>query len=310
MIKNEKTDDTSIIMEGYSNDWSATVCVGLKSESYHLLDEGAHYLKWDQEPTSELAGKIKSIYLAPSKSAMKAGKIPQWIQTIKGLEFLCMPIVFLPRMVDLANLPSLKSLMLIYSQDCDPFIEKIQLQWPKEKLLSLIELTIHSNFDAAEPKLINGLNTDVLPRLASLTLPLSFKDDWFEELSRFPDLKAVKVEHVRDFNIFKNLPSRIEALSILGAKKDFPIDHLKSFSHLKKLFLNGIQTKIDCSIFTDLPKLNELFILNSKKVENGEKLLECKCLKKLDVVNCNRPFTKELKEALQKMNCNVAIKHA
>lgn len=55
----------------------------------------------------------------------------------------------------------------------------------------------------------------------------------------------------------------------------------------------------DCATLASLPSLTELCVMNAKKLRNVDALVEMQGLRSLQVVNCGRPFSKELKARLQ-----------
>jgi hypothetical protein len=101
----------------------------------------------------------------------------------------------------------------------------------------------------------------------------------------------VQIEGLRDWPVFdhiKHLP--LVSLDIAGTDKKFAVRGLTSLESLKFVRLNSVRAELDCALFTELPRLEEIVVLNSKNVINAKALLECPSLKSIDFLDCNNPF--------------------
>jgi hypothetical protein len=111
-----------------------------------------------------------------------------------------------------------------------------------------------------------------------------------EAIKAFEGIEYLHIDNAKNHESFNVLSSSLKYISIVGTKKDFDLSQIKVLKKVKSLWLNTIKSELDCEIFTHLPDLEELNILNSRKVVNIEKLLNCEKLRSVYFLDCNNPF--------------------
>ncbi|SDG06989.1 hypothetical protein [Chitinophaga filiformis] len=268
-------------------------CIGSKEKSKFFEDEeGATRLAWDQEPASGDYKKIRAVRLFPTKAQASKNKFPAYIKDLEQLSFLDIPVSFLPHLKQ-EDLPAgLKTLRISNTEEYGELVAKKLPEWPDIKLPELKALIFFTSFTATELPSLFNISQEHVPSLEYLECRMDKKGHILKEIAKFTSLLHLEVEFAYSFDIMSNINSPLQALSIIGADKGFPTDKLSRLTHLQTTFLNSISAVIDCNVFTTLPNLLEVNVINSKKIEHPEALLACKKLKSIMFTNCGQPFKK------------------
>ena len=146
--------------------------------------------------------------------------------------------------------------------------------------------------DEEKTKITTGISAENLPSLKYLGFAFSNKDE-LETFGRFTALTDLEISNLRDFPIFEHIEHLpLFSLDLTGTNNKFEIAGIKKLKTLKYVRLNGVRSEIDCRLFTELPELTELVVLNSKKILNIEALLDCKNLVSISFLDCADPFKK------------------
>ncbi|PSL30768.1 hypothetical protein [Chitinophaga ginsengisoli] len=269
-----------------------TLCIGSKDRARIFEEDGATRLSWDQEPAAGDYKKIHALRLLPNKAQAGKGKFPAYIKALEQLSFLEIPLPFLS-VIKQEDLPAgLKTLMISNTEEYAELVTKQLPEWPGLKLPGLKAVIFFNTFGSAElPSLLN-ISQEHVPSLEYLACRMDKKGKILKDIEQFTSLRHLEVEFAYGFDIMSSINSPLEALSIIGADKGFPTDKLSLLKKLQTVFLNGISAVIDCNVFTTLPDLQEVNVINSKKIEHPEALLACKKLKNIMFVNCGKPFKK------------------
>lgn len=269
-----------------------TYCIGSKEKAKVFEEDGAKRLSWDQEPAAGEYKKIRALRLLPNKAQAGKGKFPAYVKNLEQLSFLEIPLPFLS-IITKDDLPAgLKTLMISNSEEHAEWVNKKLPEWPGITLPELKAIIFFNGFGSAElPSLLN-ISQEHFPSLEYLECRMDKKGNILKDIAKFTTLLHLEVEFAYGFDVISSINSPLEALSIIGADKDFPVNKLSTLTRLQTVWMNGIKAVIDCKVFTALPDLLEVNVVNSKKVENAEALLACKKLKSIMFVNCGQPFKK------------------
>jgi hypothetical protein len=276
----------------YFHTGEGTYCVGSKEKSKIFEEDGALRISWDQEPAAADYKKIRALRLLPNKSQALKGKIPAYIKKLEKLSFLEIPLPFLSGLTAEDLPPGLEALMISNNEEYADLVTKKLPEWPGIILPELKALAFFNEFGAAELPSLLSISQQHVPSLEYLECRMDKKGNILKDISTFTTLLHLEVEFAYSFDIISSVNSPLEALSIIGADKEFSVNNISRLTQLQTVWLNGIKAVIDCNIFTTLPNFLEINVVNSKKVENAEALLACKKLKNIMFVNSGQPFKK------------------
>lgn len=267
-------------------------CIGSKENTKVFEEDGAIRLSWGQEPPADEYKKISALRLLPNKAQASKGKCPAFVKDLEQLSFLEIPLPFLSNLKQ-EDLPAgLKTLMISNSEEHAEWVNKNSPEWPGIKLSELKALIFFNGFGSVELSSLLNISQEDVPSLEYLAFRMDKKGNILKDIEKFTSLRHMEVEFAYNFDIISSVNSPLEALSIIGADKDFPVNKLSRLTHLQTVWMNGIKAVIDCNVFTTLPDLLEVNVINSKKVEHAEALLACKKLKSIMFTNCGQPFKK------------------
>ncbi|MBO2013011.1 hypothetical protein [Hymenobacter negativus] len=272
-------------------------CIGNKSECNHFEEDGAIILPWGSSPDANLYSKIEALRLLPTAIQVKNSLVPEFIRALPNLLFLELP---LPMVLNLqaSSLPAqLKTLMV---SNKPGYIDNLKaqrttLQWPPVSLPNLKGLWFFNAFNATELTTLLGISAQALPSLEYLECLNDKHDAIITEIKHLKGLKFLHIGNINNSDTFSNLAGSLESLSIIGTKPKFDLFQISELKKIKYLWINTIKSELNCEVFTMLPELQEINILNSKKIINIESLLKCNALKSVYFLDCNKPF-KNVKE--------------
>jgi hypothetical protein len=268
-------------------------CCGSKKvyeEDYK--EDGYNFLEWET-PIGELPiERIKLLNLAPSKPHLKKAVFPKFTPDLTNLEHILFDLHFL-RNGQISQIPTSVISMILSRSLGFPDLAKDLLgnkvEWDENMCLENLESLL---FIADQDRITNKISEKHFPKLSYLGFKFS-NDEELNLFKRFSKLVDLELSNLQDFPLFEyidHLP--LFSLDIVGANNKFDISKVGDLKTLNLLRLNGIRSEIDCQIFTELPELTEIVILNSKKVVNVEALLECKKLNSISFLDCGNPFKK------------------
>lgn len=267
-------------------------CVGSKEKAKIFKEDGAEHLPWDQAPEAAAIKKTTALRLLPNKGQVSKGKFPAYVKDMERLSFLEIPLPYVA-IIKQEDLPKgLKTLMISNTADYTEWVTKQLPAWPDIVLPELKALIFFNEMGCAELTSLLHISQKHVPSLEYLEVRLDKKGEILKDIAQFTTLRHLELEFAGKHDIFSAIRSPLEALAVIGAEKEFPVEQLTKLTKLQTIWLNSIKAVIDCNIFTQLPDLLELQIINSKKVEKADALLECKQLKNIVFVNCNDPFKK------------------
>lgn len=295
MEKKESIISTMKI-EHYPSKKDIYYCVGSKEKAKVFEEDGAVHLAWDKVPEADLLEKITALRLLPNKGQVGKAKFPAFVKELKRLSIIEIPVPFLS-ILKKGDLPKgLKTIMISNRKDYADLVTKQVPEWPDVVLPSLKALIFFNEMGCVELTSMLNISQQHVPALEYLSIRVDKKGKILQDLEKFTSLRHLELEFASKYDVFSHISSPLEALAIIAADKELPVGDLMKFPQLKTIFWNTIRAEIDCNVFTQLPDLLELEIINSKKIEHAEALLLCKKLKNIIFVNCNDPFKKIKKE--------------
>jgi hypothetical protein len=267
-------------------------CIGSKEKAAAFKEDGAIVLPWNQVPDPSVYDKISELRLLPAKAQLSKLKFPDFVKELKRLSFLEIPLPYLS-VIAQEDIPAgLKTLMITNDEEHAEWVTKKLPEWPGIVLPELKALAFFSSFTAAELPSLLGVSQDHVPSLEYLELRMDKKGNILKDIAKFSTLQHLEVEFAWNTDLVSHINSPLKALSIIGAEKNFQVNDLSKLQQLQTVWLNGMKTPVDCTVFTTLPDLVEVNVINSKKIEHPEALLSCEKLKSLFFLNCGQPFKK------------------
>lgn len=270
-------------------------CTGAKKvydEDYK--EDGYGFIEWDAEVSEIPVEKIKQLTLLPSKSQLKKAVFPDFVGKLSDLEHFVFDINFLKNDQAEKLLPSVSSIILSRNLAYADLLKDLiaeKIAWNENVRLENLDALF---IIAAEEKtkITTGISAENLPSLKYLGFAFSNKDE-LETFGRFTALTDLEISDLRDFPVFEHIAHLpLVSLDITGTNNKFEMANVTKLETLKNLRLNGVRSEIDCRLFTGLPELTELVVLNSKKILNIEALLDCKNLISISFLDCADPFKK------------------
>lgn len=274
-------------------------CAGAKKvydEDYK--EDGYGFIEWDAQISEIPVEKVKLLMLLPNKPQLKKGVFPDFIGKLSNLEHIVFDINFLKNDQAEKLPPSVISIILSRNLAYTDLLKDLladKIEWNENvRLENLAALFIIA--DEEKIKITTEISAENLPSLKYLGFAFSNKDE-LETFRRFTALTDLEISNLRDFPVFghiEHLP--LFSLDLTGTNNKFDITGIKNLKTLRYLRLNGVRSEIDCNLFTKLPELTELVVLNSKKILNVEALLDCKNLVSISFLDCADPFKKGIAE--------------
>lgn len=258
-------------------------CIGSKNECYVFEEDGAITIPWSRCKDINLETEI--LRLIPIAKTDKT-KLPDFIAELKKLRFLQIPISMLSNENYILT-SNLEVLLLINS---DKNVHSDTVWNGIEAISSLKSIIFQNEFGSNDCSNnlskfnINNYNLDYL------AFDLQKNGNLLKNIKTDNSLKTLVISNIGNFNISDYLSKNIEEISIITSGNKFEINSFVHFSNLKSIFLNGIKSEIDCSIFAKMKNLNTLCILNSKKIKNANAIIQNPFLKNITFINCGKPF--------------------
>lgn len=272
-------------------------CLGSKVDTNHFVDDGAIQLPWGATMDPSQFANVRLLRLIPSQRQLKKAIVPEFVKELPNLEFLALPLPLAVRLTPQFVKPTLRGIDIVSMQGSMEALGGMEPKWPAGIVCSGIKaLRLLDDVGATQIDTLLGISHQQFPSLQYLMVNVDKRGRRLQELSRLGGLKILHLECVANHPVFEYINAPLKALSIASVGPKFNLGELATLADVELLWLNGLQCEVDCRIFTKLPNLKELNLLNSRKLRNIEMLLKCPKLESLDVLNCGRPFTKESKQ--------------
>jgi hypothetical protein len=268
----------------FHSDETSWYCTGSKTNCRELVADGYTFVDWDSALSTSAAANIELLAVNPSKTQLAKRKLPEFMRTLNRLQHLVMDLPFVDG-VDGA-VSAVRSLVLARNWDY-PDLNSVENPDALNAFRNLEALRIVANHE--KETITSTLSKVMLPALRSLEFTVTTQAE-METLQRFRALTDLHLGNVPRsvWSSIDHLP--LVALELSGFAKDFVFAPFIALAKLRYLRINGCRSEIDCAVFADMPNLTEIDFLNCKKLRNVEALLLCKKLKRLDVLDCGRPF--------------------
>ncbi|MET9229919.1 hypothetical protein [Lentzea sp. NPDC003310] len=262
-------------------DGDGIFCVGNADECDHLTEDGAVRIPWRGRPRPDDVARIRSLALCPTTAQLSRAVLPAYLPDLVNLRSLTLPA---PLVADLTS-PTLKSLV-VHNADGRAPTAPLAADTALPGLRALMWVT-----SCTAPRLPQVVGP--LPPLEFLRTNVSGAAAVLRQLENLPSLWHLELADLKNVDVVDHLAAPLRVLEIGGTGRDFPVDRIAAIPTLEALRLNGVRAEIDCAVFTALPDLVQLTVLNSKRIVNVEALLECPKLANVVVVDCGNPFGKE-----------------
>lgn len=274
-------------------------CIGNKSECYDFIEDGHVRIAWGKSPDREEYEKIKQVLLLPTDSQLKKMQFPDFLNDLTELEYLSIPFPLVTVLNKEIIPQNVNFLMLANNYKYSSFFDDTKVRTSDPVFLTLKGLGFIGDYDNSGRCSLLNFDVTILRNLEFLRCYLDRKGTVLGEIKKMKNLIFLELTYVYGFDIFSSIGSNLRILSITSANRQFKLENINKLPRLEILQLNGVKGEIDCSVFNDLPELKEILIYNSKYITNITKLLECKNLKSLEIINCKNPFNKEEKALFQ-----------
>lgn len=275
------------------------VCIGSAGDCEEFEEDGAARVSWGQQPGTDRDG-VRSLILKPGAKGLRDKAPPAWVRELSGLEHLFLPTTMVAG-IEPGELPeSLLGLTLRNFAGAAAVAGKAEPRWPPEvSLLNVKSLRLLDEPGSEQSKSLLGLSPGNLPSLKYVECLVNRSVGRLEDIREFTGLEFVWLEFVKSYDVVDYISSPVKALSLVNADGKFPFSRLGDLPSLELVRLNGMKGEIDCGVFTGLPRLREVVVLNSRKIVNPEALLECERLESIDFLNCGRPFGEAVRQRLK-----------
>lgn len=222
------------------------------------------------------------------KNILSSFNIAERLSAFKHLNALSIPAFLIGKLKD-GDIPNSVSILKInITEDIKP--NDANFLWSDITLPNIKSIIFSFPSTAILFDSLLGIKPHNFPNLEYLNCRIDKKGKILNSINLFKSLTFLEVEFVGNHLLFKSISSQLRVLIIVGASNKFQLSGISDIQSLEMVLLNGVRSDIDCSIFSLLPKLNELAVWNSKKILNIEALLDCKQLKTISFINCENPF--------------------
>jgi len=244
----------------------------------------------DTKPSSDIKKKAKLLYID-----QESGDFLKNLEEMNKLETLRILSKHIAALKDFSVPKSINFLSILHNES--DFNSK-NLNFPNG-FINIKALAIINSIFVKPNKRVEGelrIDENNFPNLEYLRFMFDSKHKALNLIENFKNLLHLCVGGVEKVNIFDFLGDKLSSLHIEGADKEFETAQMSRVPSIEMIRFNSIHNVINCEDFLKMPKLKEIFILNSKSLINVEALLEMKSLKSLEILNCKGAMKKPLKD--------------
>ena len=261
-------------------------------------DAGATRVAWGKAPPSPES--VVHVHLEPSASQLGKGRLPEWLLSLPALRSLTAPAAYLGPASESGLLERLTTLTATYDREHVAAVDRAMLRWPEGAVSSLRALLRVGLVSQSQvPWSDVGLTAAQVPSLEYLRIELDKSGEALPAFAAATRLQHLEAHTVGDADVFSCAPEGLRFVHLNGVGLKAPFDSVRRLQALESLMIVGYRADADCATLASLPSLTELCVMNAKKLRNVDALVEMQGLRSLQVVNCGRPFSKELKARLQ-----------
>lgn len=258
-------------------------------------------------PTKELEN-IHFLEVTYSKG--KSWKIlEQYLEHMTALHTLYLPTIYMKDIHMLKFPNSLKCLRFINQSEFNAYFRENKDIFQSEKLLKNLKLEsltylgfFHSSYCNCVEEYIE-ISPKQFPNLEYVDFRNDNQSTLLEQLRIFPSIKHLRIDAI-SIPIFEHLSplgSRLQTLTLVGLGESFSFEGIGELKSLQAIWVNSTFCHTDCSVFLEVPQIEEITLINGQFVINVEAILELPNLKSLKLLDCKTPnkknlITKEIKK--------------
>lgn len=271
------------------------------SEDCFLLKVGSPF------PT-EVLDDIQFLEVTYSKG--RSWKIlQQYLEQMTSLHTLFLPTIYM-KDIHLLKFPkSLRSLRFINQSEFNNYFNENKKIFQNEKLLSGLKLEnltylgiLHlSNCNRIEEYI--QISPEQFPNLEYVEFRNDDKSTFLKQLEKFSNIKHLDISASTApvFEYLAPFGNSLQTLSLVGLGEKFSFKGIGVLKSLQAIWINSTLCNTDCSIFLEIPQIEEIALINGKFVTKAESILELPNLISLKILDCKTPdkkklMTKELKK--------------
>jgi hypothetical protein len=295
MVKMDENLFTRFRKAYINSNTEGTVCLGSKQACSHFSDEGATFVPWNSGISEESYSFVKKLHLNPTASQLKKAHFPEFIVNLSNLWYLEMPCRYVTEVTNISLPASLRSIMITTRQEYET-----DYSWRKNVIFpNITALIFTANFTPKGNTPYMKIDSQMFPNLEFVRLVCDKKGGILDSLPGLANLKLIELENIHNNDPFDLITDTISGIRLSGGGPKLNASKIVNLPNLNTIWLHGMKCEIDCRAFTDLNNLQELIIMNSKKITHAEQLLQCKSLTSITFVNCGNPFNSHIKDKIK-----------
>ena len=235
--------------------------------------------------------------------------LQQYLEQMISLHTLFLPTIYM-KDIHLLKFPkSLRSLRFINQSEFNNYFNENKKVFQNEKLLSGLKLEnltylgiLHlSNCNRIEEYI--QISPEQFPNLEYIEFRNDDKSTFLKQLQIFSNIKHLDISASTApvFEYLAPFRNSLQTLSLVGLGEKFSFKGIGVLKSLRAIWINSTLCNTDCSIFLEIPQLEEIALINGKFVTKAESILELPNLVSLKILDCKTPdkkklMTKELKK--------------
>ena len=264
-----------------------------------LFDRKARWLAWGKPIPTADRPEVRYLRLSPGPRQAESFHPLEYVSDLENLEYLALPFPFVADL-DPKRLPrTLRTLQIAYDGERFGSIEAASVRWPAVSLPSVSAVFFGSDPTgrAFWPHL--GVGREHLPRLEAVRAHLGEDERVLPALERMGALTFVELYTAGNVDLFGTLPDSLEYLFLNATQRKFDGSRITRLRALRSVQLGHIRSPLDLAWLESLPHLIELRLWSTKKLLHVESVLALEHLRRLSVVGCGKPFSRELAAQLE-----------
>lgn len=260
--------------------------------------DGAKIIPWGDSINDSEYDKIKELYIMPSFLQLKSCNILHQIKELTKLHFLYLSYPYLFCLEENSLPKDLLELTIGYEYDMEEYVTST---FNSKVVFSQInKVSFYGDYTDTGVNTLLKVPNIKFPNIEILSTDVDRRGKVLSLLKDFNHLVHVELTRVGNVDIFKYIPESVLNLGITNAGAKFRFIDILEKKNIQTLWLNNVNTEIDCSVFKLLPEIKEINLLNIKNIKNIESLFDCERLISFYSFNC--PLIKEKAHIIKQQN--------